>query len=78
MISILSKKEKKFRKFSNKFRLYEENVNYYIMQILKLINIIKKLKKYKYHNIIKILLNKMQIILEKFFMKIVSGVTLQS
>ena len=52
-------------------------VNYYIMPILKNMKIIKMHKKFICLNIIKIVLNKMQIILERFCMKIASDTTLQ-
>jgi len=47
------------------------------MLILKNMKIIKMHKKFMYLNIIKIALNKMQIILERFCMKIAPDTTLQ-
>ena len=53
--------------------MYKKIVIYYTMPILKNINMIKKVKNQIYLNITNILLNKIQIILERFCMKIGSG-----
>ena len=71
----LSKKESKFRKLSNKY-LNKKIANYFTIIIQKKKNMMKKVNRSIYLNIIKIVLNKIQIILVRFCMKIASDTTL--